>query len=420
MPPEVRVATQEDVPRIVEVIVAAYGLDEKPQKRQYQVGLVHSEYPHFLVLEDEGRVVSVLRLRPDRLQIGTASIIKGELGHVGTDPALQGRGYATALMNGAIDFMFDSGYHCTRLGGLMHFYSRSGYEPFIRRYVEFPVRPEGIKGLSWDDMYGMGPELESRVRAYNPSHDHARVHTLRREFNEGRSGCQVMAEEPGPPPEAGPDPDGLDFVYEVDGVVQGYLRGHVGPVAAGDPPSHNIDDLAISYDHPEAAEALVKRVLREARSDEPVVVTARLPYEEWLFEALTAGNIYFNVVEWRTAVDGNMMRVIDLQALFGELAAELTARLQATPMPAWEGSIEFLLPGVGGSFNLEDGRINANPNRIPDASIETSHASLLKWVFGISGFAEHPLYRDESIVPEARQVLAGLFPRTACCSGPWG
>ena len=420
MPPEVRVATQEDVPRVVEIIVGAYGLDDKPEKRKQQVGVVHSEYPHFLVLEDEGRIVSTLRLRPDRLQIGKATIIKGELGHVGTDPELQGRGYATALMNGAIDFMLDNGFHCTRLGGLMHFYSRFGYEPFIRRYVEFPIRPEGIKGLSWDDMYGMGPELDTCVRPYDPSRDYAGVHALRREFNAGRPGCAAIAEEPGPAPEAGPNPGALEFVYEVNGIVRGYLRGHVGPVASGDPPSHNIDDLAVSHDHPEAVEALVKTVLREARRDEPVVVTARLPYEEWLFEALTAGNIYFNVVEWRTAVDGNMMRVVDLQALFGELVDELTARLQAAPTPAWEGSIEFLLPGVGGSFNIEEGRINANPNRIPDASIDTSHASLLKWIFGVSGFAEHPLYSDESIAVEARQMLAALFPRTACCSGPWG
>ena len=204
MPPLVRIAAEEDVARITEIIVGAFSLDNLPEKRRKQTELIRDGFRDFLVLEDDGRVVSALRLGRDRLQIGRAVILKGELGHVGTDPTLQGRGYATALMNGAIAFMLDNGFHCTRLGGLMHFYSRFGYEPFIRRYVDFPVRPEGIKGLSWDDMYGMAPELQARVRRLDPARDHEQVHALRRAFCAGRSGCVVLPEDPGPPPASAP------------------------------------------------------------------------------------------------------------------------------------------------------------------------------------------------------------------------
>jgi len=64
--------------------------------------------------------------------------------------------------------------------------------------------------------------------------------------------------------------------------------------------------------------------------------------------------------------------------------------------------------------------VYGSPSVPPDVSITASHASFLKWLFGISGFAEHPLARDESIPVESRQVLTALFPRTPCCSGPWG
>jgi len=420
MPPLVRIAAEEDVARITEIIVGAFSLDNLPEKRRKQTELIRDGFRDFLVLEDDGRVVSALRLGRDRLQIGRAVILKGELGHVGTDPTLQGRGYATALMNGAIAFMLDNGFHCTRLGGLMHFYSRFGYEPFIRRYVDFPVRPEGIKGLSWDDMYGMAPELQARVRRLDPARDHEQVHALRRAFCAGRSGCVVLPEDPGPPPASGAGGDGIEYVYEVDGCVQGFMRGHVGPVGAGDPPSHNLDELVVSYDHPEAVEALVKTIIRLARRDTNVTVTARLPYDEWLFEALTAGNIYFHIVEWRTVVDGNMMRAVDLQGLLGEIGPELTDRLAAACVPPWEGCIELILPGAAGSVSVEAGRVYGSPSVPPDVSITASHASFLKWLFGISGFAEHPLARDESIPVESRQVLTALFPRTPCCSGPWG
>ncbi len=420
MPPLVRIAGEEDVSRITEIIVGAFGLDQHPEKLRKQTELIRTGFRDFLVLEDEDRVVSTLRLGRDRLQVGKAVILKGELGHVGTDPALQGYGYATALMNGAIAFMLDNSFHCTRLGGLMHFYSRFGYEPFIRRYVEFPVRPEGIKGLSWENMYGMAPELQARVRRLDPVADHEQVHALRRSFNAGRSGCPVIEHEPGPPPAPGTGGDGIEYVYEVDGCVQGFMCGHVGPVGAGDPPSHNLDELVVSYDHPEAVEALVKTIIRLARRDTPVTVTARLPYDEWLFEALTAGNLYFHLVEWRTVVDGNMMRVVDLQDLLGQIGPELTERLNRACVPQWEGCIELTLPGAAGSLSIEAGSVSGAPTARPDVTVSVSHASFLKWLFGISGFGEHPLARDESIPVEARQILAALFPRTPCCSGPWG
>ncbi len=420
MPPLVRVAVEADVPRITEIIAGAFKLDEKPEKRRKQSELIRDGFSEFLVLEDGRDVVSALRLGRDRLQIGQAVILKGELGHVGTDPALQGRGYATALMNGAIAFMLDKGFHCTRLGGLMHFYSRFGYEPFIRRYVEFPVRPEGIKGLSWDEMYGMSRELQARVRRFDALRDHEQVHALRRAFTLGRSGCPVIGDEAGPPPADGAGDDGIEYVYEVDGRVQGFMRGHVGPVGAGDPPSHNLDELVVSCDHPEAVAALVKTIIRLARRETPATVTARLPYDEWVFEALTAGNIYFYLVEWRTVVDGNMMRVVDLQGLLSETAAELTARLQAACAPQWNGCLEFRLPGARGRLRVEGQKVFGAPAASPDITLSVPHAGFLKWLFGISGFAEHPLYGDETIPLEARRVTAALLPRTACCSGPWG
>ena len=72
------------------------------------------------------------------------------------------------------------------------------------------------------------------------------------------------------------------------------------------------------------------------------------------------------------------------------------------------------------SLSIEAGSVSGAPTARPDVTVSVSHASFLKWLFGISGFGEHPLARDESIPVEARQILAALFPRTPCCSGPWG
>ena len=417
-----RPGRRQEAEAIIEVLVQAFRLREKPEKLTAARRMVETGYAQFLVLEEEGGIAAVARLQWQPLQIGRCTVLKGEVGHVAVRPELQGKGYGTKLMRGVVDHMRGAGCHVSRLGGLMRFYGRFGYEPFLRRYIHIPVAPmdSEMKGRPWSGLRAIPPELKARVRRYDPSRDHAAVHTLLRAYDLGRPGAYPRAEHPGATPSAGPDPEGLEFVYEHDGDVHGYLRGAHGYVHAGDArPSYRVDAYAESGAAPSACEALLKTLIWEAAKTAPTTMSARLPYDERLFASLTRAGIAFNVVEMHPALDGNMMQITNLPGLLEAIAPELSDRLAATGPCPWAGCMEFRLPRDRGRLSLAPGRVRAGAVAGPDIVVETTQATFLKWLFGIAGFAEFAdVGRD--LTGAQRLALNILFPRLPCASGPWG
>ena len=328
----------EEAAAIADLLMGAFCLEDKPEKLASVRRMAEAGYANFLVLEHDGGIAAVVRVQRHPLQIGRCTVLKGEVGHVAVRPELQGKGYGTRLMKGAVEHMRRSGLHLSRLGGLMRFYSRFGYEPFLRRFIHIPVAPmdSEMKGKTWSQLCAIPPGLAARVRRYDPSRDHTAVHALLRSYELGRPGAHVRPQNPGPAPTAGPDPEGLRFVYEEDGKVHGYLAGALGLVHAGDPePSYRIDTYAESGSASSTCGALVKTLVREAAKIAPTVISARLPYDERLFESLTNAGIAFDIVEMHQSLDGNMMQVLNLPRLLKAMAPELSDRLGAAGLCPW-------------------------------------------------------------------------------------
>jgi hypothetical protein len=317
--------------------------------------------------------------------------------------------------------MGENGFHVTRLGGLMQFYSRFGYEPFPRRYIKIPVAPMDsfIKGVKWSDIRSIPEELSARVRRYHPARDYVFVHALRQAYNEGRPGS-FIPDKPGPAPSAGPDPNGLEFVYEENGALRGYLKGSLENVHARDAElSYRLNDFAMDFGYPKACEALFKTFIWEAARMAPTVISARLPYDERLFAAINEADIAFEVAEMRQAADGNMMQVLNLPALLEAIAPELSARLVDAGACLWQGRLHIVLPGQQGWLEVTKKSVYAVHDGPVDMVVKTTHATFLKWVFGISGFSEFST-SFSSLIPAQRLLLSVLFPRLPCASGPWG
>ncbi len=322
MSADVRIAQAQDSDTIFEILRAAFQLESRPNGSEAARRMSQNDFASFLLIEEHGQALGVVHIGRHRLQIGRSAIIKGDVGHVAVLPHLQSRGYGTMLMQNTVRFMQENGFHVTRLGGLMHFYSRFGYEPFPRRYINIPVAPMDsvIKGIKWSDIRAIPEELSARVRRYHPAKDYASVHALRRAYNEGRPGSFIIG-EPGPAPSAGPDPNRLEFVYEEDGALRGHLKGSLGKVHARDTElSYCLNDFAMDFDYPKACEALFKAFIWEAARIAPTIISARLPYDERLFSAINEADIAFEVAEMHQAADGNMMQVLNLPALLEAIA----------------------------------------------------------------------------------------------------
>jgi predicted N-acetyltransferase YhbS len=421
MSADIRTAKAQDSDTIFEILRAAFQLESRPNGIEPARRMSQNDFASFLLLEEYGQTVGVVHIGRHRLQIGRSAIIKGDVGHVAIRPHLQGRGYGTKLMQNTIRFMGENGFHVTRLGGLMKFYSRFGYEPFPRRHIKIPVAPMDsfIKGVKWSDIRSIPEELSSRVRRYHPARDYVFVHTLRQAYNEGRPGSFVP-DKPGPAPSAGPDPNGLEFVYEENGALRGYLKGSMENVHAKDAElSYRLNDFAMDIDYPKACEALFKTFIWEAAKVAPTVIRAQLPYDERLFAAINEADIAFEVAEMHQAADGNMMRVLDLPELLEAITPELSARLVDTGVCIWQGCMNIVLPGQQAWLKVTDKTVRPVYHGPANAVVKTTHSTFLKWVFGISGFSEFST-SFSALMPTQRLLLSVLFPRLPCASGPWG
>lgn len=411
-----------DVETILDILDASFQLKDKPEKQAGARRFAEGRFAEFLLLEKAGQPVGVIHIGPQWLHVGEAAILKGDVGHVGVRPEHQGKGYGTLLMQACVGFMRANGFHLSRLGGLMRFYSRFGYEPFPRRVIRIPVEPMEtvFKGHRWSDIRAVPASQAQRVRPYHPARDHAGKHALLRAFHGGRSGAEPIPDRPGPAPAAEPDEDGLEFVYERDGVLCGYLKGALALVHAKAPtPTYCINTFAYDPSTPDACEALLKTFIWRAAAIAPTTITARIPFDEQLFSDINRAGISFEAVDLRQGTDGNMVQVINLPSLFGAIAPELERRLTASGPVPWTGCLRFALPGQEAVLEVSRDRIRPVADSNAAVTVETCHSTFLKWVFGVSGFAEFTS-SAAGLSASQRAVLAVLFPRCACSSGSWG
>jgi predicted N-acetyltransferase YhbS len=413
-----RSATLEDIPAIVDVQCRAFHRDTPEDRRRVEHDL-RREWLEYVVLERDGEMIASAHVARHWLRVGRCSVLKGDVGHVAVRPELQGAGYGTTFMRKIVHSMGVNGFHISRLGGLMKFYARFGYEPFLRRYVHIPVPrfSASLKGQNWGELLQVGLETPSGVRPYHPARDAAAVHRLRYQFDATRTGQRVIDPEPSGNATGEPDPAGLMWVYD-DGQLRGYLRGALGLVHAGDvAPSYRVDELAFAPTCPESVGALVKTLMQRAQDRAPTTLICRLPYDEGLFAALTAADIAFEVVEWHQAADGNMMRVVNLPATLRAVAPELSARLAGLPRLPWEGTVRLALPEDAAVLDIRQEGVQVTSDD-GELVIEASHADFLKWLLGIAGFTEFP--QQAALTPPQRLVFGCLFPRLPCAAGPWG
>ena len=418
MPTTFRPAVEADIPSIVDIECRAFSRDT-PESRAHKQRELQHELADYVALTDGPQIVAVARIQPHWLRVGCCQVLKGDVGHVAVPPELHGQGFGTTLMQRIIPHMRDHGFHLSRLGGLMKFYSRFGYEPFIRRYVHIlvPHLDTPLKGQSWREMLDLPDAPLPHVRPYHPARDRDAVHRLRYAFDATRSGQIAIAPEPSGPATGEPDPSGLRWVYD-DGQIRGFLQGAYALVNAGDPgPSYRLDELIFDYSCPQAVPDLVKTYLQRAQDEAPTKLTCRLPYDEALFNALSEANIACEVVEWRTANDGNMMLVVNLEGTLEAILPELQERLGGLPQLPWEGNVRFVLPAGEAILEVRGGEVGLTDSAA-DVVIRASQADFIKWLFGIVGFAESP--QAQALTPPQRLVLNLLFPRLPCASGPWG
>lgn len=417
-----RQAREADSEAMARILCGAFRAESEAAQERLRY-LASAGWRDMVVLEQDGEVVATAHVEPHRLRVGSCSVLKADVGHVAVRPDLQARGLGTCLMKHLVGWLPRARFHVSRLGGLMLYYERFGYEPFPRRYVTIPVpaRDSELKGRRWHDLLAPGAAAADAVRPYHPARDYRQVHRLRMAASM-RPGALVLPRDPGPAPTAGPDPSRLVSVYERNGSVVGYLRAGLARVHADDPePRYCLDELAVAPWDAGVVGALVKTLMVRAADRVPTEITGRLPYDERLFEALTAAGVPFNVLEMRQALDGNMMQVVDLPGVLRAVAPELTRRLERAGCCPWSGCLALHLPRESAVVQVAPDKVTVvSPSAdMTVQAITMSQAAFLKALFSLEGLPAAAA--GAGALPGPVQVTLGiLFPRLPAASGPWG
>ena len=437
----IRCGAADDAEGIFEVMAKAFRVEENSSRWHSWRSLATNQATRFRVLEIDGKIISVALISPQRLRVGkSCEIIKGDVGEVSTLPEFQGEGYGSALMRDVVEWMRENEYDMSRLGGYAGFYSRFGYVPFPRRFVEFSLESvkAGASTISAEEMYCPPEGLPGIVRSYDADYDSIRRDELYQMFNGERSGAIVR--DFNPPHSTSPISKSVKapatpslfnpfrLVYEVDGIVEGYLFAtdygrDVTPFEA----HITIGDIAFNPARPDALEGLLKQILHFACGRGIKRVTARLPFDTAVLSVLTQAKITFKLEELQGAYATNMISIINLESLFRKISPELTARLRASTVGNWQKfasqdvfDVEIGFENQRVGLCVSDAGVSISPTNNATIQLITDQATLMKLIFGIISFEEAVIANREYIDSFGVALFSAWFPRQPCASGPWG
>ena len=420
-----RMGTAKDAEAILNVTMEAFDIGPDNLRHPALRALCLSAPHECRVMEDEGgRIVAALHIGDTWIQVGQSAVLKGDVGHVAVLPSEQGGGLGTALMRDTVGWMRENGYHLSRLGGLTHFYSRFGYEPFPRRFTEFLVtQVHGGKGMvAATEAYPepvCGPGV---LRPFDEASDWQVRAALNDRFDRGRSGAALPARVVRAPVDpASPDPALLRFVYELDGEVKGVLFANDNPLETRPGEScYTITQFSYDPSCPQAAGLLLRLLMARIAPAAPARVVSRLPYDEPLGRALTAAEVPFRRIEMHEAIASNMILVLSLPAILGEVAEELTRRLSRSIVADFQGNIALSLPGQSVVLRLREGTVSVTEAEQAGIQVSLTQAEFVRLLFGLCSFSELHGLEDSPLGVRETAVMDALFPRCPTGTGTWG
>ena len=359
--------------------------------------------------ELDGRIVSAIHVPAGAVWFGGSRFTWADVGEVSVLPGMQGQGIGTVAMRDAVAWQAERGVSVSRLGGLLRFYRRAGYEPFPRQYIEFPISDKlaaGASRLSFKDLMTPRDGEAGRVRPVDLSTDAEAVREVAAAHNRCRNGCRVL----------GAPLDGVrrghrGIVYERARKVCGFASfatyRHDGGAFEG-----GLSAYVMAYlpDCAPALEAMVKHMLCQAHDAGARRMTALLPPDAATLRDLDTLGVNYNVCQEFGRIAGNMIRIISLRQLLGEISDELRRRVEPI---RWRGRMCFDLGDQQATLRIHDAGVEVPDDTgasDADVVLTFTHAELLRMVLGVMPAdwmtrigAAHPAYA----------ALAAMFPPVA-------
>ncbi|MCX7597283.1 MAG: GNAT family N-acetyltransferase [Armatimonadetes bacterium] len=424
----VRHAKPSEAEQIADVTASAFGYDREDGRWAWTRDTAAAQPDRYIVNVKAGEIVGCLLVTPFSLWISEAVIRLADVGHVAVRQDLQGQGLGSKLMDGAVKLLRADGYHLSRLGGMVRFYSRFGYRPFPRGMYEIIVEPLefGMSAITAEEAHRLPPDMAGRVRRYHPARDWAACMKLWEEMYRCRTGAVVREINYAVPPTAGPDPQGLCFVYDDRG-VRGYVFAHRNPEGRVFRPCEArilVSEAAYKQDRPEALWAPMRALAAEAARLNCPRILARLPFDARVEEALLEGGLTFRRCELMGGTAGNMICLLNLPGLLQAILPELQRRVSQAGFRA-RVVLQVMVERQQATLKLNHGRVHVLPcgAGLNGASYETLRMTTFAFtalLLGLRDWEQVSATASHNLSAAGHAAVKALFPPQPAATGHWG
>ena len=344
-----------------------------------------------------GRIVATLRIWEREMRVGACVVRMGGIGGVCTHPEHRGAGYASAMLEDAIDYMRASGYDLSVLFSIIPcgFYRRLGWAC---------IPMEGVC-ITRRRMVGLG-DTDWNVIPFNEERDLEAVTTLYNEYNAQQSGSIVRSRpywDMGPSRIRGVLPT---VVARQGEALAGYLNFQIEDGQA------HINELAYNRADATALQALTNHFLHRCDEQDVEDISAEIPHRHPMVDLLVEGTTGDLALTGTTSM---MARVINLPHLLRQLLPQLQSRLNASNRQFAPVSIGFEINDQQAVLQLDNsGELQVFDTAAHVVPLAIPERFFWRTLLGESGWSRlEPTVRTcgTSMAREISALLSALFPQ---------
>lgn len=399
---EIRAVREQELEEMIELQCLVFRPGGHERYNAYIRGDSSYEPGQTRVVVVDGRIVATLRVWDRTVRVGETAVRMGGIGGVGTHPDHRRRGYASAMLRDAIDWMRGRGYLTSVLFTEVatEFYRRHGWASVPMQ--GFRIAAPGTGATLPEPGVGAG---EWRVESFNETRDLDAAMELYERYNAGLSGALVRDRaywESEPARIRGILPAAV--ALDSGGNLRGYLNYRIEEGQA------EVCELAVDETAATATDALVRYFLRECAEQGAGEIVGELPHRHPVVDLLCeycGGDLEL------TGNATTMWKVVDLHGLLSALLPELQQRVEAaSPGP---GALLFEAGGERCSLALDPaGRLRIDPRPPAGPALPLSGEMLWRLLLGESDWSDieaSPAARGEAVDSGQSRLLAALFPR---------
>lgn len=388
----VRAAEPEEYPEILDMVYRAF---KQSELERIIIKVTTGEDPNFQkgdlrVVEADGKIVSMMMLIRRQLRIGKAVVNGAIVAPVATHPDYEKKGYCSAVMRNAIQYMEAQGFDITILWGIPWLYPHYGYSPSMLKTHLFinPERTRPLEKVSADFHPLEETDLDKITQIYHSN-------TETRTCAEIRS--QKMWEWKPRSPGAG-----IEVLTDKKGEVIGYRA--LG-TDWGRPCAHEVGIL--NYEaHAPIFNSLLETAKEKQLKDFYCIIHPDHPFARFAF---------WHDGETRLNRGGGagMARVLNLVSLLAKMDEEFERRLCHSEFDGLECTLKISSDEESAVLEINHGKVSVSTDIIKeDYELTIPLASLNPLVTGFKGIKE--LVEDHGVgVNGGRQALRlveVLFP----------